>query len=144
MTTSCQQAKNNTLQEALQIQDEAIHIGMELNSLISEMMIADTAKLNLQSLGQILIKVKNWEREMIPVPGMKHDHDHGNLSDSLSAHHSHDHAHDHDHNGHVHADGNEIAATLTPAENKEVQISWKNEILAIKAEFEKLTGSASK
>jgi len=113
------------LKEALTIQDEAIHLGMAFSKELDSLMISDTSKANLTKLGNFKIQFKHWEKEMIPIPGMKHDHDHGHDS----AHHEgdgHDH-HDHEgHNhGHVHANPEEISAQLTPEENKEMQMDWK-------------------
>lgn len=124
----CKNGGNNTLQEALAIQDEAIHIGMALTDRMDSLMIADTSQENLKALGNIYIQLKNWENEMIPIPGMKHDHDHGHDT-THTAGDGHDH---HEHHGHVHANPEEIAAQLTPEENKEMQIAWKASVMNFK------------
>lgn len=124
----CKNGGNNTLQEALVIQDEAIHIGMALTDRMDSLMIADTSQENLKALGNIYIQLKNWENEMIPIPGMKHDHDHGHDT-THTAGDGHDH---HEHHGHVHANPEEIAAQLTPEENKEMQIAWKASVMNFK------------
>lgn len=148
----CKQGPDPILQEALKINDEAIHLGMEINKTINEMIISDTTKQSHDALGQLLIRLKNWENEMISVPGAKlnHDHGHDHSTDSIHkdtgnvASQEHGHDHDHNHHGHVHATGAEIGAQLTPAENKEAQIEWKNRLLEIQADLEKLKKTLGK
>lgn len=151
----CKQGPDPALQEALKIQDEAIHLGMDINQTINDLIISDTTKQSHNVLGQLLVRLKNWEKEMIPVPGVTLDHDHGHehgqetssdtiRKDSGAVAEEEAHDHDHDHHGHVHATGAEIAAQLTPAENKEAQIEWKNKLLEIQADLEKAKKSLGK
>lgn len=149
--TFCKQGPDPALQEALKIQDEAIHMGMDINSTINEMIISDTTKQSHNALGQLLVRLKKWEKEMIPVPGVQHDHDHGHNNsadttgkDTTGVAKDKGHDHDQDHHGHVHATGDEIAAQLTPEENKQAQIEWKNRLMEIKTELEKVQKSIGK
>lgn len=128
----CKNGSDNTLREALEIQDEAIHIGMELSDRMDSLMIADTSQENLKAIGNIYIQLKNWENEMIPIPGMKHEHDHGHGHGKDTTHHAGDGHDHHEHHGHVHANPDEIAAQLTPEENKEMQIAWKANVMNFK------------
>src|SRR5690606_7779979 len=92
----CKSGSNTVLKEALTIQDEAIHLGMAFSKELDSLMISDTSKANLTKLGNFKIQFKHWEKEMMPIPGMKHDHDHGHDS----AHHEGDGHDHHDHEGH--------------------------------------------
>jgi ABC-type Zn2+ transport system substrate-binding protein/surface adhesin len=156
----CKKTSDPTLAEALAIQDEAIHMGMDLNKEIGEMMSSDPTVENLSALGKIKTDLMMWKKQMIPVPGMKHDHDHeghdhkDKTKDTTAAkgndHSSHDHE-GHDHEGHDHevhgrllSSNEEIAATLTPEEIKLIQTDWKNELLKIKAELDTYKSTRTK
>lgn len=125
----CKSGEDAVLKEAFTIQDEAIHMGMAFSKELDSLMISDTSKANLTKLGGFKIRFKQWEKEMIPVPGIvaDHNHDHGHSHDTThQAGDGHDHQDHAGHNhGHVHANPEEISAQLTPAENKEMQIEWK-------------------
>jgi ABC-type Zn2+ transport system substrate-binding protein/surface adhesin len=116
-----QQAVDPLLTEALQIQDEAIHTGMSVDSLISIRIGADTSSANIKKLNKWAERVALWRESMVTIPGVEpihnHDHDHG---------HDHDHDHTHEHQGASVAEG------LSPAEIKQVQLGWKAEIEAIR------------
>jgi len=123
---SCKQNQkvDPILQEALVIQDEAIHIGIEVDSLIEAMIKNDSTFLLVDKIAEYKKNYLNWKYNMVKIPGLEHDHDHGD--------HGHDHDHgDHDHgdHDHDHSDQN-VASHLKPEEMKQVQIEWKNAILA--------------
>jgi len=114
--------KTSVLKEALTIQDDAIHIGMEVDSLLAAKFAQGAVVQNIDSLRAILKEVDDWKYNMVKIPGVEHDHDHA----------GHDHAgHDHDHDH----GGTDAAANLTPEEIKKVQEEWK---AAIEAILEKL------
>ena len=110
--------KTAVLKEALTIQDDAIHIGIEVDSLLAAKFAQGAVAQNIDSLRAILKEVDAWKYNMVKIPGMTHDHDH-----SGHDHSGHDHAHDHG--------GTDAAAHLTPAEIKKVQEEWKAAIEAI-------------
>jgi len=108
--------KTAVLKEALTIQDDAIHIGIEVDSLLAAKFAQGAVAQNIDSLRMILKEVDDWKYNMVKIPGMEHDHS------------GHDHAgHDHDHDH----EGSDAAANLTPAEIKKVQEEWKAAIEAI-------------
>lgn len=104
------------LQEALSIQDEAIHIGMELDSILDAKMAEGSFAQNIDSLRMLKSAVNDWRNNMVEIPGIEHDHDH----------HGHDHDHSHDHSG------SEAAAHLSPQDIKKVQTEWKAAIDSIR------------
>ena len=104
------------LQEALSIQDEAIHIGMELDSILDAKMAEGSFAQNIDSLRILKSAVNDWRNNMVEIPGIEHDHDH----------HGHDHDHSHDHSG------SEAAAHLSPQDIKKVQTEWKAAIDSIR------------
>jgi hypothetical protein len=110
--------KTAVLKEALTIQDDAIHIGIEVDSLLAAKFAQGAVAQNIDSLRAVLKEVDAWKFNMVKIPGMAHDHDH-----SGHDHSGHDHAHDHG--------GTDAAAHLTPAEIKKVQEEWKSAIEAI-------------
>ena len=114
--------KTSVLKEALTIQDDAIHIGIEVDSLLAAKFAQGAVVQNIDSLRAILKEVDAWKYNMVKIPGMAHDHDH-----SGHDHSGHDHAHD--------DGGTDAAAHLTPEEIKKVQEEWK---VAIEAIHEKL------
>lgn len=108
--------KTAVLKEALTIQDDAIHIGIEVDSLLAAKFAQGALAQNIDSLRMILKEVDDWKYNMVKIPGMEHDHS------------GHDHAgHDHDHDH----EGSDAAVNLTPAEIKKVQEEWKAAIEAI-------------
>jgi ABC-type Zn2+ transport system substrate-binding protein/surface adhesin len=104
------------LQEALSIQDEAIHIGIELDSILDARMAEGSYAQNIDSLRLLKSAVNDWRYNMVEIPGVEHDHDHSG--------HDHDHSHDHS--------ASEAASHLTPADLKKVQLEWKAAIEAIR------------
>lgn len=110
--------KTAVLKEALTIQDDAIHIGIEVDSLLAAKFAQGAVAQNIDSLRAILKEVDAWKYNMVKIPGMAHDHDH-----SGHDHSGHDHAHDHG--------GTDAAAHLTAEEIKKVQEEWKAAIEAI-------------
>ena len=108
--------KTAVLKEALTIQDDAIHIGIEVDSLLAAKFAQGAVVQNIDSLRAILKEVDAWKYNMVKIPGMAHDH-------SGHDHSGHDHAHDHG--------GTDAAAHLTPEEIKKVQEEWKAAIEAI-------------
>jgi ABC-type Zn2+ transport system substrate-binding protein/surface adhesin len=114
--------KTAVLKEALTIQDDAIHIGMEVDSLLAAKFAQGAVVQNIDSLRIILKEVDDWKYNMVKIPGMEHDHDHAGHD-----HAGHDHSHDHE--------GTDAAANLTPEEIKKVQEEWK---AAIEAIYDKL------
>jgi ABC-type nickel/cobalt efflux system permease component RcnA len=114
--------QNPVLIEAMQIQDEAIHTGLSVDSLIQVRIGADTSAASIKEWGRWAERVAVWRKSMVAVPGVAplhdhHDHDHG---------HAHGHDHSHDHAPAASAEG------LSPEEIKQVQLSWKAEIDAIR------------
>lgn len=107
---------SNVLKEALTIQDDAIHIGIEVDSLLAEKFAQGAVVQNIDSLRAILKQVDAWKYNMVKIPGMEHDHEGHD-------HAGHDHAHDHE--------GSDAASHLTPEEIKKVQEEWKAAIQAI-------------
>jgi len=104
------------LQEALTIQDEAIHTGMELDSILDARMGEGKYAQNIDSLRLLKSAVNDWRYNMVEIPGVEHDHNH----------HGHDHDHSHDHST------SEAATHLSPQDIKKVQMEWKAAIEAIK------------
>lgn len=154
-STGCKKGNDPTLGEALVIQDEAIHMGMDIEKEIGEMMSSDPTPENLSVLGKLTIDIMQWKKQMIPVPGMQHDHDHDGLDPKKNKkdtsasreenHEGHDHeGHDHENHGHLKSTNAEIAATLTPEEIKLIQTDWKKELLKIKAELDKYKSTKAK
>jgi ABC-type Zn2+ transport system substrate-binding protein/surface adhesin len=103
------------LQEALSIQDEAIHIGMELDSILDAKMAEGSFAQNIDSLRILKSAVNDWRNNMVEIPGVEHDH------------HGHDHDHSHDHSG------IEASAHLSPEDIKKVQLEWKAAIDVIRS-----------
>ena len=114
--------KTAILKEALTIQDDAIHIGMAVDSLLAAKFAQGAVVQNIDSLRAILKDVDAWKYNMVKIPGMAHDHDHAGHD-----HAGHDHSHDHG--------GTDAAAHLTPQEIKKVQEEWKAAIEAIHAKL---------
>jgi len=104
------------LKEALTIQDDAIHIGIEVDSLLGAKFAQGAVVQNIDSLRAILKEVDMWKYNMVKIPGMNHDH-------SGHDHTGHDHAHDHE--------GSDAASHLTSEEIKKVQEEWKAAIQVI-------------
>lgn len=140
---SCNQ-KNSVLQEALTIQDEAIHIGMDLEKELDSLMISDTSRTNLMTTGNIKGRIKMWRKVMVPVPGMKHDHDHSHEGEGKKEGSPEGKEHDDHHHGHVLANPEEMAAALKPEEIRDIQIDWKKEIEKLKAELDAYKKSSGK
>lgn len=130
---SCKPGEDPVLKEAMVIQDEAIHLGMEVDKMIGEVMVSDTARENLLFTGSLKSKLLQWKKEMIIIPGMKHDHDHDDHSHGGEGDHA---GHDHGDHQHLQGDVKGFASHLSPFELKEVQVEWKNEILKLKEELE--------
>lgn len=119
---SCKQGAevSPALNEALAIQDEAIHIGMSVDSVLNARMSEGQYAQDIEKLQHWKTFVQTWKANMVAVPGVVHDHDH------------HDHA-GHDHEGHDHGDAKAAEMThLTPEEIKKVQEEWKAAIVAIR------------
>ncbi len=121
VATGCKEKPSTDpmLVEALGIQDEGIHIGMAVDSLLDAKVGADTSAQTIRFVNKWKERVALWRDAMVDIPGVEHDHSHG-------AHDHHDH--DHDHN---HANQN-LAEGMSPEEIKLVQLSWKKEIEAIR------------
>ena len=115
--------KTAVLKEALTIQDDAIHIGIEVDSLLAAKFAQGAVAQNIDSLRAILKEVDAWKFNMVKIPGMAHDHDHSGHDHSGHDHSGHDHSHDHG--------GSDAAAHLTPQEIKKVQEEWKAAFEAI-------------
>jgi hypothetical protein len=93
------------LKEAQIIQDDAIHLGIRVDSIIDSKLLIAKDSTSIQLLHQIKSEIATWRSNMVDIPGSKHkcNHDHGE---------------------HVHLKGSD-ASHLTPAENKKVQKEWK-------------------
>lgn len=126
---SCKETKtvDPLLQEAADIQDEAIHVGMEVDSIISARFIEGAFKHDMQQLGRLKSSHMLWKQNMVVVVGADAGHDHHDHGQPAEGHDDHAH-HDHDH-GHSHQD---VASHLTPSELKNVQLEWKSAIEAIR------------
>ncbi|MBK9736077.1 MAG: hypothetical protein IPO92_14405 [Saprospiraceae bacterium] len=105
------------LNEALSIQDQAIHIGMSLDSLIDDRMAQGAMSQDIEALKKWKSKVNEWKYNMVEIPGIEHGHDHVDHTG---------HNHDHDHTT------SDAASHLKPADIKKVQIEWKAAIEAIR------------
>jgi ABC-type Zn2+ transport system substrate-binding protein/surface adhesin len=110
------------LKEALQIQDEGIHMSMWADSVLNARMTQGNVDQNIEQLRSWKLKLESIKNSMIMIPGLEHDHDHGD-------HAGHDHAH-HDHS-HDHAK-EDIASSLKPDEMLKVQKEWTAAIQAIR------------
>jgi len=121
ITASCNQNNEASplLEEAMSIQDSAIHIGMDVEDIISEKLKQDTSVLMRDSLGKIQMEIEDWKHSMILIPGMEHDHDHE--------------GHDHGHHHHHHHEGGQDGSHLSPEDLKKAQESWKAAIENIKS-----------
>jgi len=122
LVISCKQSAdiNPLLNEALTIQDEAIHIGISVDSVLTARMAEGQYAQDIEKLQNWKTYVQTWKANMVVVPGVVHDHNH------------HDHA-GHDHAGHDHGDAKSEEVThLTPEEVKKVQEEWKAAIVAIR------------
>jgi len=96
------------LVEAQAIQDEAIHLGISVDSIINAKLLIAKDKSAYEFLNQLKSEVAIWRVSMVAVPGSKHkcNHDHGEQ---------------------VHIVGSD-ASHLSPADNKKVQEEWKTVI----------------
>lgn len=117
---SCNQKSQESplLQEALAIQDSAIHTGMDVEDIIAEKLEKDTSAALRDSLSKIQMEVQDWKKSMIIIPGMEHDHSHE--------------GHDHEHHHHHH-EGGQDGSHLSPEDLKKAQESWKAAIENIKS-----------
>ncbi|MBC7883877.1 MAG: hypothetical protein H7X99_00275 [Saprospiraceae bacterium] len=113
-TSGNQTQSDQILSEALRIQDEAIHIGIEVDSILDVRLAEGAYARNIDSLKLLKTTVLNWRYNMVEIPGAAHDH----------THHNHE-GHHHDHDG-------GSAANLTPEEIKKVQSEWKTAIEEIR------------
>lgn len=105
--TSCHHQHNidPVLAEAQVIQDEAIHVGISVDSIIKLRLLNVRDTSTIKFLYQLKTDVSSWRSSMVAVPGAKHKCNH-------------------DHGAHVHVEGSD-ASHLSPAENKKVQEEWK-------------------
>jgi hypothetical protein len=105
--TSCNHNHNldPVLVEAQAIQDEALHLGISVDSIVNAKLLIAKDTSAYEFLNQLKSEVAIWRVSMVAVPGSKHkcNHDHGE---------------------HVHIEGSD-ASHLSPAENKKVQEEWK-------------------
>ncbi len=106
--TSCNHNLDPILAEAQTVQDEAIDLGIRVDSIIYEKLIITKDTSTIQLLNKVKSEITIWRSSMVAVPGSKHkcNHDHGE---------------------HIHIEGSD-ASHLTPAENKKVQEEWKEAI----------------
>jgi hypothetical protein len=116
-------AENPIMRQALNIQDEAIHIGMEVDSLILSRMAQGGAGTEIAKLQSFKKQIEIWKHNMVIVPGLAHDHDHAGHNHG-DEHAGHDHGHDHS--------KEDVAAQITPEDQLKVQQEWKSAIVAIK------------
>lgn len=106
------------LKQALQIQDEAIHLGMAVDSLIIHRLKGGDAPQDIEKLRRLKKQYDMWQANMILIPHVEHAHDHHH-------HDGHSH-HDHDHSK------EDIATQLTPDEQIKVQMEWKQAITQLR------------
>jgi hypothetical protein len=108
--TSCNHNHNldPILAEAQAIQDEALHLGIGVDSIINAKLLIAKDSSDYEFLNQLKSEVAVWRLSLVAVPGSKHkcNHDHGE---------------------HVHIVGSD-ASHLSPADNKKVQEEWKTVI----------------
>ncbi|MEL6557086.1 MAG: hypothetical protein AAFQ94_02815 [Bacteroidota bacterium] len=127
-TISCNTTKkvDKDLQQAFELHEKSMSIRNQVdgkvNTLFSD---KDSIEVNgqVQYLDSIKMTLKNWDEQMIEVPGFEDEHDHA----------GHDHAgHDHDH------DHNHDKVELTSKQHLEVQQHLFEEIQSIAGELDKL------
>lgn len=106
--------EDTQLKEALAIQDEALHIGMEVDSILEARYNQGSVAQNIEQLRKWKNFTDQWKQNMVKVPGVEHDHSHD----------GHDHSHDHE--------GADAASHLSPADIKKVQEEWKAAIVAVR------------
>ena len=115
--------KDENLIQAFKLHEEAIQVRQTAKDQITKLeAITDsvfeaTNSVQLNSLSNAL---KEWDEQLIEVPGFEEEHDH-----SHHDHSGHDHEHDHDH------DHNHSEQELTPKQHLEVQQHLLNEIKSI-------------
>ena len=105
------------LNEALSIQDQAIHIGMSLDSIIDNRMAQGAIYQDIEALKKWKNKVNDWKYNMVAIPGVEHGHDHVD-----HAGHNHDHSHT----------TSDATSHLNPTDIKKVQLEWKAAIESIR------------
>jgi len=107
------------LLEAMEVHKQIIEVEKEVKQKFEESKTGLSDSLAIQQLDELQGKYKEWQSNLVEVPGMEHDHDH----------HDHDHDHDHDH-------GQELK--ITDALMLEVQKSLLQELKSIQATLQKL------
>jgi ABC-type Zn2+ transport system substrate-binding protein/surface adhesin len=111
------------LSEALEIQDQGIHIGMEVDSIIIARLKQGNVDQDIAKLQKLKQSYDEWKNNMVVIPGLEHDHDHGDHDHAGHDHHDHDHGHDHS--------KEDVASQLSPDDQLKVQKEWKAAIIAI-------------
>ena len=119
LITSCGEKKiDENLQKAFELHKEAVEVRQMAQDQIeqlesnSDSLFVDTYGKDISALGKSL---KEWDEQLIEVPGFDEEHDHAHHD-----HSGHDHGHDHNH----HHDQPE----LTPQQHLEVQQQLLQEI----------------
>lgn len=108
------------LKEAQKIQDEAIHIGLSVDSTIDARMAQGKIVQDIEKLKLLKADYVSWQANMVVIPGLKH----------TCNHKGHDHG---GHEHHHHDDVSSAASQLTPAEMKKVQEEWKSAVVAMQS-----------
>ncbi|MEM9361340.1 MAG: hypothetical protein AAGA43_01845 [Bacteroidota bacterium] len=119
LTLACgDKEKDKDLQQAFKFHEEAIQVRQNLEDQIATLksntdsLFIATYSDELNNLGSAL---KEWDEQLIEVPGFEEEHDH-----SHHDHSGHDHDHEHEHN---HSE-----QELTPKQHLEVQQHLLQEI----------------
>ena len=120
LITSCGEKKiDENLQKAFELHKEAVKVRQTAQDQI-EQLESNTDSLFVATYGNeisaLSSSLKEWDEQLIEVPGFDKEHDHAHHD-----HSGHDHDHDHDHHHHDQPD-------LTPEQHLEVQQQLLQEI----------------
>ncbi len=127
IAVSCKERKQGEdpiLREALTIQDEGIHLGIDIDSMLSARMTEGALAQDIPRLQMLKKQIEDLKHNMVIIPGIEHDHDHSGHDHAGHDHSGHDHSHDHS--------KDDVASSLSPADQLKVQTEWKAAILAIR------------
>ncbi|WKN44175.1 hypothetical protein [Tunicatimonas pelagia] len=124
LVVACGDSKktDENLQQAFELHQEAVEIRQMADKQIDQLkanedsLFVNTYTADLESISRSL---KEWDEQLVEVPGFEHDHDHDH------DHSGHDHDHDHDHGEQT---------KLTPEQHLQVQQHLLEEIKAIAEE----------
>ena len=120
LITSCGEKKiDENLQKAFELHKEAVEVRQTAQDQI-EKLESNSDSLFVATYGKdisaLSSSLKEWDEQLIEVPGFEEEHDHTHHD-----HSGHDHDHDHDHHHHDQPE-------LTPQQHLEVQQQLLQEI----------------